>query len=218
MTRLMIALAATVLTGTLLLMPSAEARPVSYAGGWTVIEETDRQSTSLWVHYTVTPKWSVGGRTEWDRQQDFVFNGVQGTYLAKRWFGENFQANLYAIGGAGIANGIDDNPVGARASGFIGALADWETRRLFTSYRVRYLEAGDVGHGFVQAARAGFAPYVGDTGDLHTWLMVEVDHRPNNENEIGVTPLIRFFKGGALFEFGWSLTDNEPLVNFTYRF
>ncbi len=196
----------------------ATARPVSYPGGWTLIEETDRQSTSLWTHYTVTPKWSLGARTEWDRQLDFVFNGVQATYLAKRWFGEDYQANVYAIGGAGIATAVDGNPAGNNASGFIGALADWETRRLFASYRIRYLEAGDVGDNFVQAARLGFAPYEGDTGDLHTWLMVEVDYRPNNEEEIGVTPLIRFFKGAALFEAGWSITDNEPLVNFTYRF
>ncbi|MEO0883410.1 MAG: hypothetical protein AAFY34_11895 [Pseudomonadota bacterium] len=196
----------------------ATARPVSYPGGWTVIEETDRQSTSLWVHYTLSPKWSLGARSEWDRQMDFVFNGAQATYLAKRWFGENYQANLYGIGGVGVATAVEDNAGGTNAAGFIGALADWETRRLFTSYRIRYLEAGDVGDNFVQALRFGFAPYEGDTGDLHTWFMVEVDHRPNNDDEIGVTPLIRFFKGAALFEIGWSITDSEPLVNFTYRF
>ena len=214
MMRYVIAMA---VTGLWMVLP-ATARPVSYPDAWTVIEETDRQSTSLWVHYTLTPKWSLGARSEWDRHQDFVFNGVQATYLAKRWFGEEYQANLYAIGGAGIATATGGAPGGSNASGFIGALADWETRRLFTSYRIRYLEAGDLGDGFVQAARVGFAPYEGDTGDLHTWLMVEVDHRPNNENEIGVTPLIRFFKGAALLEIGWSVTDNEPLIYFTYRF
>lgn len=214
MTRLCIALA----VAGLLAAPSVLARPVSYPGGWTVIEETDRQSTSLWAHYTVTPRWSLGVRSEWDRQQDFVFNGVQATYLAKRWFGENFQANVYAIGGLGAATGVNGAAGGVNASGFVGLLADWETRRLFASYRTRYLEAGDFGAYFMQAARVGFAPYEGDTGDLHTWLMVEVDHRPQNVEEIGVTPLVRFFKGAALFEIGWSITDNEPLVNFTYRF
>lgn len=214
MMRLFIAMAT---IGLCISLP-AMARPVSYPGGWTVIEETDRQSTSLWVHYTLTPKWSLGARTEWDRQQDFVFNGVQATYLAKRWFGENYQANLYGIGGVGVATALNGTPGGTNASGFVGALADWETRRLFASYRIRYLEAGDVGDNFAQTARFGFAPYEGDTGDLHTWFMVEVDHRPQNEDEIGVTPLVRFFKGAALFEFGWSITDNEPLANFTYRF
>lgn len=197
---------------------AVEARPVSYAGGWTLIEETNRQSTSLWVHYSLTPKWSLGARSEWDRQLDFVFNGVQATYLAKRWFGENYQANIYAIGGVGAITAVDDNPAGTDVAGFVGLLSDWETRRLFTSYQVRYLEGGAVGANFSQAARVGWAPYEGDTDDLHTWLMVEVDHRPKNDTEIGVTPLVRFFKGAALLELGWSITDNQPLANFTYRF
>lgn len=197
---------------------SAEARPVSYEGGWTFIEETDRQMSALWVHYTVNPKLSVGWRSEWDRQDDFVLHAPQATYLVKRWFGEDYQANIYAFGGAGVLSGVDDNQTETEGAGFVGILADWETRRLFTSYRARLLEADSVDSGFMQAARVGFAPYEGDTGDLHTWLMVEVDHRPDNDDKIGVTPLVRFFKGAALFEAGWSVTDNEPLINFTYRF
>ncbi|NHK28077.1 hypothetical protein FF098_009195 [Parvularcula flava] len=196
----------------------AMARPVSYEGGWTLIEETDRQSTALWVHYTVNPSLSLGWRTEWDRQNDVLFNGPQATWLAKRWFGENYQANLYGFAGAGALEGINGNPADREAAAFIGAMADWETRRLFASYRVRGLEGGDVDGSFMQAARVGFAPYEGDTGDLHTWLMVEVDHRPDAEDPVGVTPLVRFFKGAALFEAGWSVTDDEPMLNFQYRF
>ncbi len=197
---------------------SAEARPVSYVGGWTFIEQTDRQMSALWVHYTLNPSLSIGWRSEWDRQDDFILSAPQATYLVKRWFGEDYQANVYAFGGAGVLSGIKDNNIGTEAAGFVGILADWETRRFFASYRARYLGAESVETGFMQAARFGFAPYKGDTGDLHTWLMVEVDHRPNNDDKVGVTPLVRFFKGSALFEAGWSLTDNQPLVNFTYRF
>lgn len=209
---------ATAALASLLAVGAADARPVSYQDAWTAIEETDRQSTSLWVHYTVTPELSLGARTEWDRRDDFVLNAVQATWLAKRWFGEDFQANLYAFGGVGVANGVGSNPADAGIAGFAGVLADWETRRWFLSYRTRYLDGTTIGDQFMQAARIGFAPYEGDTGDLHTWLMIEVDHRPNNPDEIGVTPLIRFFKGAALFELGWSITDDQPLINFTYRF
>ena len=196
----------------------AEARPVSYQGGWTVIEQTDRQSTALWVHYTLNPHLSLGWRSEWDMREDFLFNGPQATLLAKRWFGENYQANIYGIAGAGVISGVDDNPLETGAAGFIGAMVDWETRSLFASYSVRVMEGENIDSKFMQAARVGFAPYEGDTGDLHTWLMVEVDHRPDNDDKIGVTPLVRFFKGAALFEAGWSVTDNQPLINFTYRF
>jgi hypothetical protein len=196
----------------------AEARPVSYQGGWTVIEQTDRQSTALWVHYTVNPHLSLGWRTEWDRREDFVYNGPKATVLAKRWFGENYQANIYGVASAGVVTGVGDNPLETSAAGFVGAMADWETRSLFVSYSARVMEGENIDSMFMQAGRVGFAPYVGDTGDLHTWLMVEVDHRPGNDEKIGVTPLVRFFKGGALFEAGWSVMDNQPLINFTYRF
>ena len=197
---------------------NAHARPVSYQGGWTVIEETDRQSTALWTHYTVTPALSLGWRTEWDRREGFVLNAPQATYLAKRWFGQNYQANIYGFAGAGLATAVDNSGRGSNAAGFVGVLTDWETRRLFVSYRARALEAGAFGASFMQAARVGYAPYEGDTGDLHTWLMIEVDHRPKNDEPVGVTPLVRFFKDAALFEIGWSVTDNQPLANFTYRF
>ncbi|NNU16535.1 hypothetical protein HK107_09405 [Parvularcula sp. ZS-1/3] len=197
---------------------AANARPVSYQGGWTLIEETDRQSTSLWTHYTVDPALSLGLRIEWDRQMDFVFAGGQATFLGKRWFGENYQANIYPVLGLGHAEGIDDREGLSGLAGFAGVLADWETRRLFVSYRNRVLDAGELGDQFMQAARVGWAPYEGDTGDLHTWLMIEVDHRPQNDEPVGITPLVRFFKGAALFEAGWSITDDQPLINFTYRF
>lgn len=194
----------------------ADARPVSYEGGWTIIEETDRQSSAVWLHYTLNPHLSLGWRTEWDRKDHFVFNGPQATFLAKRWFGENYQANFYAFSGGGItAYSHDSQSVGAV---FAGLLADWETRRWFASYKMRGIEGGNDLSSFTHAARFGFAPYEGDTGDLHTWLMVEVDHRPENREPLGVVPFVRFFKGSALFEFGWSVLDNEPLINFTYRF
>lgn len=196
----------------------ALARPVSYVGGWTFIEETDRQSTAVLTHYTLTPDLSLGYRGEWDRKDDVLFNGVQATWLVNRWFGEDYQGNLYAYAGAGIAEGIKSNPADQNAAGFIGVLADWETRRWFLSYKARGFEAGPIDASFMQAGRIGFAPYEGDTGDLHTWLMIEIDHRPESDEPVGVTPLVRFFKGTALLELGWSVTDDQPLINFTYRF
>jgi len=48
------------------------ARPVSYTGGLTLIEESDRQSTSLLVHFTPAPQWSIGLRGEHNRDQDYA--------------------------------------------------------------------------------------------------------------------------------------------------
>lgn len=196
----------------------AQARPVSYAGGWTLMEETDRQATAGIIHYTPDARYSIGARAEWDRRQDILFTGAQATWLAKRWFGEDHQANLYLWGAAGAAQGIDSNPGKTQAGVQAGLMSDWETRRLFISYRAAMRDFGDLDASAMQAARFGFAPYEGDTGDLHTWLMVELDHRPDNPEALGVTPLVRFFYGSALFEAGWSVTDDQPLLNLQYRF
>ena len=202
----------------LALAPDASARPVSYAGGWTLIEETDRQATTGILHYTPDARYSVGARVEWDRRENVLFAGGQATWLAKRWFGEEFQANLYLWGAAGMAQSVGGNSGGAELGAQAGVIADWETRRLFVGYRASARDFGELDASAMQAARVGFAPYKGDTGDLHTWLMVEVDHRPDNAEPLGVTPLVRLFYGSALVEAGWSVTDDQPLLNFQYRF
>lgn len=207
------------ISATLLAIASeAYARPVSYAGGWTLIEDTDRQSTTGLIHYTPDASYSIGARIEWNHRDDVLFTGAQATWLAKRWFGEDHQANLYLWGAAGLAQGIGDNPSDANFGAQAGVMADWETRRLFVSYRASAQDFGSLDKSAMQAARVGFAPYEGDTGDLHTWLMVEVDNRPDNREPWGVTPLVRFFYGSALFEAGWSVTDDRPLLNLQYRF
>lgn len=197
----------------------AHARPVSYEGGWTAIEKTDRQATSLWVHHTLNPRLSLGYRGIWDRRADALFQGVQATALVKRWFGKDYQANLYGFGAVGAAVDVRGDR-GYAPAAFLGAMADWETRRWFLAYRAQFFEAGDIERAIAQIGRIGFAPYVGDAGDLHTWLMVEIDHRPENPRAFGVTPLLRFFKGPALLELGLSVTDDtpQPLANFTFRF
>ncbi|MBL6696688.1 MAG: hypothetical protein ISP97_08400 [Luminiphilus sp.] len=202
----------------LLFCSAVTARPVSYTGGWTIIEESDRQASSALVHYTPAPSWSIGLRTEVNRDNDYAIYSVHPTFLAKRWFGKDYQGNLYFHGGIGVASGIDGNPLSNETAVYGGIMADWETRSLFAGYRSRYLDAGPFGDQFMHAARVGYAPYEGDSGDLHTWLMLEIDHRPEEEVPITATPLVRLFKGPLLLEVGYNLTVNQPLLNFTYRF
>ncbi|MEL0307326.1 MAG: hypothetical protein VW975_10530 [Halieaceae bacterium] len=191
---------------------------MSYTGGWTIIEESDRQASSALVHYTPAPSWSIGLRTEVNRDNDYAIYSVHPTFLAKRWFGKDYQGNLYFHGGIGVASGVYGNPLRDETAVYGGIMADWETRSLFAGYRSRYLDAGHFGDQFMHAARVGYAPYEGDSGDLHTWLMLEIDHRPEEEVPITATPLVRLFKGPLLLEVGYNLTVNQPLLNFTYRF
>lgn len=196
---------------------AAEARPVSYEGGWTLIAEHDRASTTGLVHYTPHFEWSVGLRTEWMRDEDLVFTGIQATHLVRRWFEPDSQANIYGFAGVGRAEGVDTNPRGAEAAGFVGLMGDWETRRWFVSYETRLSDFGE-GWDAMQAARLGWAPYEGDFGDLHTWIMVEIDQRPERDQPVTATPLLRFFKGHALLEVGYTPAVEQGFASFIYRF
>ncbi|MGP1276064.1 MAG: hypothetical protein ACQRW7_11660 [Caulobacterales bacterium] len=194
------------------------ARPVSYEGGWTVIGEHDRANSAIWAHYTPHHRYSIGYRGEWHREDDHAFHGLQATWLARRWFGQGYQANVYLSGAGGLAYGTGDNPAGTGPAGSIGVMADWETRRWFVSYMARGFSGETTGASAMQAARIGVAPYVANYGALHTWLMVQVEHMPEADEPVGVTPLVRFFQGPLLAEAGWSLTDDRPFFQIQYRF
>lgn len=212
LTRLLLTLTAVVMSW------STHARPVSYAGGWTLIENSNRASSAALLHYTPAYNYSVGARYEWMRAADIRLQALQPTFLAKRWFGKNYQANLYLTGGIGRAVGTLNQDSVTETASFVGVMADWETRSLFASYEMRAADLGQLGNQTMHAARIGWAPYEGDTGDLHTWLIFEIDRRKHLAEATTLTPLIRFFKGPALLEVGYNLSDSKPLINFTYRF
>lgn len=202
----------------LLWVSAALARPVSYPDGWTVMQMNDADVNSLHVHYSPTINYSLGYKGEYHRADEWQFHGAQLNYLAKRWNAPQTQANLYLKSGAGIAySDFGRFNSETEAAAFAGIAADWESRKYFTSYENRYLYAGDIDRSFTQKARVGFAPYVGNYGDLHTWLMLQVEHQPTAEHHVTVTPLVRFFKGDTLFEAGMN-NHGKLLINTIIRY
>ncbi len=189
------------------------ARPVSYPGGWTVSQTNNGEANTLLLHYSPTARYSLGYKFEYWRDGDFTVNALQMNNLLKRWNNEESQANLYLKSGIGIAHGDHETSPAA----YTGLATDWEDRRFFASYENRYTEAGDVDDFFTQSARVGVAPYIGNYGDIHTWLMLEVSHAPENDEKITITPLVRFFKGVQLLEAGMT-NHGEVLLNAIYRF
>jgi hypothetical protein len=197
---------------------TADARPVSYPGGATSMIMNDGNTNSIHIHYSPTATYSVGYKGEYWRKDDYMINAIQLNNLVKRWNGADSQANVYLKSGVGVAtplSGPDEGDTGLAA--FTGMGADWETRRYFTSYENRVTHAGDINDFFTQSARVGVAPYIGDYGDLHTWLMVQVDHKPEGKDPVTVTPLVRLFKGINLVEAGIS-NQGDVLFNWVARF
>ena len=203
----------------LIFATAAQARPVSFVGGKTIILNHDAKETSSLLHYTLTPKTSIGLRTIFRDDFRSSINAVEVNHLLHRDNGEDHQANFYLRGGIGIAsleveglrNTID--PVG-----YVGFATDWEDRQFFISYENKYEAISGNGSEFEQSARVGFAPYVADYGELHTWLMLELNHHPDDPSgEFTVRPLVRFFKDVHLLELG--INDRkEVMVNYIGRY
>jgi len=207
---------AAMLSATALTPLAAEARPVSYPGGWTVMQRNTGEFSSLHVHYSPTARDSIGAYGESNWASDERFLGIQYNRLVRRWNAPRSQANLYAKLGAGLGepySGDED----ARPAGFLGLAADWETRRWFTSWEARAIDFGE-DRTLRQSARVGVAPYVGDYGDLHTWLMVEIGHVPEADTPTTVTPLVRFFYDVQLIELGYTPETDRFLANWIIRF
>lgn len=207
-----------ILLGVGTLATPALARPVSYPGGITFMTMNDADRHMLHLLYSPTAHYAVGYAGEYWRDQDFTLNTLQLNNLLKRWNKPGSQANLYLKSGIGMAYsdaGKFDHE--KELAGFTGIAADWENRRYFVSYENRYMDAGKIADFFMQSARVGITPYIGDYGDLHTWLMMEVEHKPESDDKVTVTPMVRLFKGDHLVEAGVS-NKGDALFNWVVRF
>lgn len=193
----------------------ADARPVSYPGGWTWMQLNNGDFSAIHAHYSPTFRDSIGLYSERNWGEDWHFTGLQYNRLVKRWNETGSQANVYLKGGVGQADPFGD--AGAELAGFIGVSADWETRRWFTSYEARAYDLG-FNQSARQSARIGVAPYIGDYGDLHTWLMVQVDNQPESETPTTLTPLVRFFYDVQMLEFGYTPETERFTANWIVRF
>lgn len=195
----------------LVLSLTAEARPVSYPGGWTLIAQNDRYENSALLHYTVTPRWSVGYRAAYDRDTRAMFNGIQVNNLLRRWNNPDSQANIYLKSAAGLTEGD--------VEGFTGLQADWENRRVMVSYENRIsFSPNEMRRDYQQEAGFGIAPYVAEFGAFHTWAMLHLVHMPEANDPVQVQPMLRFFKGTVLVEAGYNVTIDKPVLNAMIRF
>lgn len=197
---------------------TAEARPVSYPGGWTLMVHNTGDHNSAHLHISPTAKYSVGYKIEHWRETDTTVHSAKVNNLIKRWNNPNSQANFYLKSGLGVAqsshNSTDRE---TELAGFTGIALDWENRRWFTGYENRYVDLGGIDDFFKQTARVGVAPYIGEFGDFHTWLMFEVEHAPEDKDPWTATPLLRFFYGTDLVEIGYSDND-DVMFNWISRF
>ena len=161
---------------------------------------------TAYLHYSPSSRNAVGVEVVSDKvsNDDYVY--LRYTRLLLRKNRQKSQGNLYL--NTGISNDGLDNY-------FYGVEGDWETRRIFTGFGYKRTETNriDIEEKYFLA---GFAPYIGDYGDLHTWLMIKVKENSYTDTS-SIYPLVKLFKGSALMEFGYSDSANWD-VHLMYRF
>ena len=199
----------------LLLSYPAAAKPISYVGGTMLMVENDYTGNTVSLDYTFTPRFAAAFYAKHEiHGNEFTALGPQLNTLIKRWNMPDGQGNIFAMTGAGAAVGRNGDD---RFAAWATILADYETRRVFTSYEARFMYVPGVEHSLWQRARVGVAPYLANYDDLNTWLMIQVDHHPDKSRATTVTPLLRLFYKTFLVEGGVS-TKGDVMFNLVKQF
>lgn len=191
----------------LFIVLNIEARPISYSGGTTLMFKSDNVSNSVYLHYSPTYKYSIGIEKVKNKFYGNNKNYLRLTYLLNRKNTFTSQRNLYFQSGV-MPNNTENI--------FYGVHGDWETRKLFIGFGIKDIQSKygmDYKDEYLQL---GFAPYVGDYNDLHTWIMLKTK-KNTLTNKASTYPELKFFKGNALMKFGYGANTNWDL-HFMYRF
>jgi len=185
----------------------ANAKPIAFSNGTTVMAEYGAGTMKeAQVFYAPRYFLSLGGgylELESDvdhRRREIVYGRVN--YLVKRWNMKEAQANIFAWGGLGQAyvSETNDHEVAWNAGGQI----DYETRRVYSSFRTELHEAANFSHR-IDTWQLGIAPYEHDFDSLATWFVVQGRNTTGGISEgIEWALLLRLFKRGAWVEAGFT--------------
>jgi hypothetical protein len=187
------------------LAPLAQAKPIAFADGTTVMAEYGAGTmTELQVFHAPTFRYSVGGghlSLNSDLNSDTRdITYARFNYLPKRWNLEAAQANVFVWGSAGRAHigETGDNQFAWN----VGGQLDYETRRLYASLRTDLHEASAFSHR-IDTLQLGFAPYAHDYDTLALWFVIQA-RQYTGELYDGVewAALVRLFKRSAWLEAG----------------
>lgn len=178
------------------------------------MQENDETGYTFSLDYTLTPDYALGLYAKKEAGGlEFETVGPQLNALIKRWNLPEGQGNIFSMTGIGVSD-LDGH---IQPSAWQGFLADYETRRIFTSYEMRLMYAGDIETSTWQRARVGFAPYLTNYDGVHSWLMLQADYHPMKDDSFVVTPLVRLFYHTTLVEAGYS-SNNHVMFNWVLQF
>jgi hypothetical protein len=193
--------------GLVLGLPVAQAHPVSFKGGWSFMAFNQADMLDWQLLYTFHPKLSLGVDFVRDTMepQERLFLIPRMSWLVQRWNATDSQANIYVYGGVGAARKGDLTEPAVEAA----VESDYETRSVYFSGKAQVIAAKNFNTLAIYQLRAGFAPYVGESNELHSWLLAQAQYLPFAPDQtVKVGPVLRMFYKNVLWELGVTTKGN----------
>ena len=125
-------------------------RPISYPGGWTIIQNNELETNSFLLHYSPSSKYSVGSFSNYFREKKYLFQGLRVNFLLKRLNKKKSQTNLYFKSNFGKTFFTNQKVNDQKLSFTTGLAFDWETRKYFVKYENSYSDLGKIDNFFKQ--------------------------------------------------------------------
>jgi hypothetical protein len=184
---------------------SVTAKPIAFADGYTVMAEYGAGTMKeAQLFYAPRFNFSVGGgHVELDSDETAKTRRIDYArlnYLVHRWNLDDAQANVFAWGGLGRATGNTFS--GTRLAENAGAQADYETRRVYASFKTDLQRSTAFSHR-IDTLQLGVAPYKHEYGGVATWFLIQArQYTGGIHGGAESALLLRLFKGGAWIEAG----------------
>jgi len=184
---------------------SVMAKPIAFAGGSTLMAEYGA-GTMEELQFFYAPRYDFsfgGGYLELNSDETTKTRSisyVRLNYLVHRWNLDDAQANIYIWGGLGNATG--NTFAGSAFTQNAGLQADYETRRVYASFKTDLQRSSDFSHR-IDTLQLGLAPYRHEYGSVATWFLVQAREYTGGIHRGAETAvLLRLFKGGVWVEAG----------------
>jgi hypothetical protein len=184
---------------------SVMAKPIAFAGGSTLMAEYGA-GTMEELQFFYAPRYDFsfgGGYLELNSDETTKTRSisyVRLNYLVHRWNLDDAQANIYIWGGLGNATG--NTFAGSAFTQNAGLQADYETRRVYASFKTDLQRSSDFSHR-IDTLQLGLAPYRHEYGSVATWFLVQArEYTGGIHRGTETAVLVRLFKGGVWVEAG----------------
>ena len=184
---------------------SVMAKPIAFAGGSTLMAEYGAGTMEeLQFFYAPRYDFSFGGGylelTSDETTKTRYISYARLNYLVHRWNLDDAQANIYIWGGLGNATG--NTFAGSAFTQNAGVQADYETRRVYASFKTDLQRSSDFSHR-IDTLQLGLAPYRHEYGGVATWFLVQArEYTGGSHRGAETAVLLRLFKGGVWVEAG----------------